>query len=432
MHAAIVGVVGVGILLLLLFLRMRLGLALALVGAIGFSYLVTPEAGLSLFGRKPFETMATYGLTVVPLFILMGQFTFYSGAGERLYETAYKLVGRIPGGLAISNIVGCAIFAAICGSGPATAATIGSVSLPEMKKYKYDLSLASGSIAAGGTLGILIPPSVGLIVYGIIAEQSIGKLFIAAVIPGILLSCLFILNIYFRVKVNAALAPVPPRQYSYKEKLYSFIGIWETLLLFLFVLGGLFGGIFTPTEAGAIGACGSFLISTFQKKMNLSEFIKAVRDTVTLTGMIFTILIGAMIFSSFLAITKLPDVVSLISMKVPPFLAMGWIFLICLLAGCILDAPSMIVLLVPIFLPTVTRIGFDAVWFGVIIVILGEAGLISPPVGLNVFTIAGLDKTIPIGVVFKGVMPFILMIILTLIVLLICPDIVLFLPDYMG
>lgn len=425
-----VGLVSIAFLFLLLAARMRIGLCLSLVGVLGFSYLVGPQAALSLVAGRTYETMANYGFTVIPLFILMGQVTYYSGLGAGIYKAAFNLVGPIPGGLAIANIFGCTLFAAVCGSGPATAATIGAVSFPELQKYKYDLGLATGSVAAGGTLGILIPPSVAFIVYAIITEESVSKLFMAGIIPGVLLSSLFVATIYFRVRRNPALAPLVPNRVSLKQKLLLVVNLWDSIALFVCVMGGLFIGVFTPTEAGAVGACASILVAVVRKRLGLLSLAAALQDTLRLTGMLFVVIIGAMIFSNFMVITQLPSLMVALGNKLPAGLVMIWIVIVCLVAGCVLDGPSTILLLTPIFHPVVTNLGFDTVWFGVLMVVLAEAGLITPPVGMNVYTLAGIAD-VPVVVIFKGIAPFLVTMIFFVILLLIFPQIALFLPGHM-
>lgn len=433
MSPTIIGIIGIVVLFSVLLSRMPVGLVLTLVGFLGFSSLVTLEAGVSLLGNQPFTIAADYGLTVVPLFVLMGQFAFYSGISERLYGAAHKVMGHFRGGLAMASIVACALFAAICGSSVATAATMGSVSLQEMKKYNYDPKLATGSVAAGGTLGILIPPSVAFIIYGIITEQSISKLFLAGIFPGVLLAVLFIITIYVITRFNPNLGPEAPRA-KLKEMVISLHGIVEALALFALVMGGLFVGFFTPTEAGAIGALGALAIALARRRLSWQGFIAALNDTLRITAMIFVIIIGAMIFSRFLAVTQIPAVLAgvISGLPLPPLFIIAGIIIIFLLGGCFLDGPALILIFTPIFFPVVNALGINPIWFGVIVVIMTEMGLLTPPVGLNVYTISGVAKDVPLEDIFRAIFPFLIPMIVCVIILMFFPQIALFLPGLMG
>lgn len=428
-----VGLIGVVILFLLLLSRMTVGPAMALVGVLGFGYLVKMDAGFSILGRLPLTIASDYGMTVVPLFVLMGAFAFRSGLSERLYNTADKLVGHISGGLAMASVSACSIFASVSGSASATAATMGSVALPEMKKYNYDPKLATGSLAAGGTIGVLIPPSASFILYGIITEQSIGKLFLAGIIPGILMTLLFILSIYVRVRLTPILAPPPSPRPPIKTMVASLGGVVEAALLFGLVMGMLFTGLCSPTEAGAVGAFGSLLIGLVRRKLNRQAILGALKDTANITAMIFLVIIGAMVFSRFVAVTQIPTALATFSatLPLPPKLIMVFICFIFLLGGFFLDSPALILLFTPIFYPVVQTLGFDPIWFGVVVTISSEMGLISPPVGTVVFIIASLDRSVPIEDIFKGTVPFIALMMLFLGGLILYPDIALFLPGFM-
>lgn len=432
MTPTVIGLIGIGILLLLFALRVPIAFAMALVGFVGFAYLCGLRAALGIIGTVPFRTVAHYSISVIPLFILMGLFIFYAGVSRELFAAAYKWLGWLPGGLAIATITACAGFAACCGSSPATAATMGAVALPEMHKYNYDSALATGSIAAGGTLGILIPPSVLLILYGIMTEQSIGKLFISGILPGILLAALMIVAIYIKVGRNLHLGPPGPKT-NLKEKLISLKGIWTILILFSLVMGGLYLGLFTPAEGGGIGACGALLVMLVKRQLNWQNFTRSLIDTGKTTAMVFAIVIGAMIFGYFLAVTKIPmnmaDFVA--GLAVPRYVTLGIILLVYLVLGCVMDALAMILVTIPIFYPLVIALGFDPIWFGVIMVIVAEMGLITPPVGVNVFIIAGVAKDTPLFVIFRGIFPFLMAMIVSLTILIFFPQIVLFLPSLM-
>ncbi len=432
MTSEMAGLVGVVILFVLLFFRLYIGVAMALVGFAGFSYLSGPSTGLSLFGMVPYSTASFYSFSIIPLFVLMGQFAFYSGMSQDIYKAVYKWFGHLPGGLGMATILGCAGFAAISGSSLATAATMGSVALPEMRKYKYDDGLATGSIAAGGTLGILIPPSIGFVIYGILTEESVGRLLLAGILPGLLLSAFFILTIYVISKRNPRMAPASPRS-SYKERLGSLSGTWGILLLFLIVMGGIYSGVFTPIEAAGIGAFGALLIGLMRRRLNFALILKSLQDTLRTTGMIFLILIGAEIFTLFLGVSKLPmylaDVIG--SIELPPYLILAVILFFYIILGCVLDGIAMIILTIPIIFPVITALHFDPIWFGVLMVIVLEMGLITPPVGLNVFVIGGVAKDVPLAVIFKGVLPFLAASVIALIVIMIFPDIALLIPTKM-
>jgi C4-dicarboxylate transporter DctM subunit len=426
------GIIGIIILVLLLYSKMPVGFAMGFLGLMGFSYVVTFEAGFNLLVRDIWDVFSSYNLTVIPLFVFMGQIAFHAGISRRLYDSAYVLFGHRRGGLAMTTVGACAGFSAICGSTNATAATMATVTLPEMKRYGYDMSLATGTVAAAGSLGILIPPSVIFIVYGILTEQSIGKLFAAGILPGILLCFLFLMTIYLRVLINPSLAPPGPKT-SFKEKFRSFAGVIETLILFALVMGGIFFGIFTPTEAAAIGAFLTILIAVFRKQLTWNAFIKSLADTTKISCMIMVIVTGAVIFGHFMAITRLPYELAewVSSLPLPPHAVMGVIILVYLFGGCFMDALAMIMLTIPIFFPVVQTLGFDPIWFGVVIVLITEMGVITPPVGVNVYVVYGVAKDVPLENIFRGVFPMLLALLLCNLILLIFPQIALFLPNLM-
>lgn len=432
MSSEAIGILGIFVLFALLSLRIYIGVAMALVGFLGFAYLSGLSTGLSLFGMVPYSTGSAYTFSVIPLFVLMGQFAFHSGMSHDIYRSVYRWLGHLPGGLAMATIMGCAGFAAICGSSLATAATMGTVSLPEMKKYNYNESLATGSIAAGGTLGILIPPSIGFVIYGILTEESIGKLLLAGILPGLLLTGLYMLSIYLVCRFKPGMASPGPRA-TWKEKFLSLTGTWSMLLLFMLVMGGIYLGAFTPTEAAGVGASGALLIALVKGKMNLSVIHKALLESMRTTAMIFLILIGADIFTLFLGITKLPmqlaDFIG--GLALPKYVILGAILFLYVILGCVLDGIAMIVLTIPILFPVVESLGFDVIWFGVLMVIVLEMGLITPPVGLNVFVIKGVAPDVPLAKIFRGVLPFLGASVLAIIVIMIFPQIALFIPTQM-
>jgi tripartite ATP-independent transporter DctM subunit len=432
MDPTTVGVIGLVVLIIVLFSRMPVGFVMALVGFLGFSYLVSLEGGLRLFAKDIFVTFGSYSLTVVPLFILMGQIAFHAGISRRLYDSAYTFLGHFPGGLAMATIGACAGFAAICGSTNAAAATMATVALPEMKRYKYGMELATGSVAAGGSLGILIPPSVIFIIYGIMTEQSIGKLFVAGILPGILLSILFILSIYIRVRIKPVLGPPGPKT-NLRQKLQSLSGVIEMLLIFGLVMGGLFRGFFTPTEAGATGVFITLMLAVGRRRISWERFLVAIWESVRISCMVLVIVAGATVFGHFLAVTRIPYILAdwVAGLPLPPWAIIGVIVSIYLIGGCFMDSLAMILLTIPIFYPVAVNLGYDPIWFGVIIVLITEMGVITPPVGVNVYVVSGVAKDVPLEVIFKGILPLLGGLIVCNIILIIFPQIALFLPSLM-
>ena len=432
MSPILIGIIGIIILFILMASGMNVGIAMAVSAFVGLIYLMGFSQALSILGAAPYRTAAAYTMSVIPLFVLMGNLSFYAGVSKDLYSTTYKLFGHLPGGLAMATTAGCAGFAATCGSSVATAVTMGSIAIPEMKKYKYAPSLAAGSLAAGGTLGILIPPSIGFIIYSMLTDESIGKLFIAGVLPGILLTFLFVLTIYINVRRDLRLGPPGPR-FSLREKIASFKGIWSALSLFILVIGGLYGGIFTPTEAGGIGACGAFLLIAVRGKLTLRNLTDVLMETGKITAMCFIILSGANVFGYSMAVTRIPNALAdlAVGLPFPPILIIIFILIIYLALGCVMDSIAMIVLTVPIFYPVVIKLGYDPIWFGVIMVIVMEMALITPPVGMNVFAIAGVATEIPLYTIFKGVLPFLAAMVICVAFLMAFPQIATFLPGLM-
>jgi C4-dicarboxylate transporter DctM subunit len=432
MSLSTTGIVGIIVLVVLLYSKMPVGFAMGFLGLIGFSYVVNFDAGLSLLARDVWDVFSSYNLTVIPLFVFMGQIAFHAGISRRLYDSAYVLLGHRRGGLAMTTVGACAAFSAICGSTNATAATMATVALPEMKRYGYDMGLATGTVAAAGSLGILIPPSVIFIVYGILTEQSIGKLFAAGILPGILLCLLFLLTIHLRVIKNPSLAPPGPKS-SIRKKFRSFAGILETLILFALVMGGIFFGIFTPTEAAAIGAFMTLLIAIIRRQLYWKAFIQSLADTTKISCMIMVIVTGAVIFGHFMAITRIPyllaDYVS--SLPLPPHAIIGVIILVYLIGGCFMDALAMIMLTIPIFFPVVQKLGFDPIWFGVVIVLITEMGVITPPVGINVYVVFGVARDVPLEKIFRGVFPMLIALLVCNLLLILFPQIALWLPGLM-
>ncbi|PKN68097.1 MAG: C4-dicarboxylate ABC transporter permease [Deltaproteobacteria bacterium HGW-Deltaproteobacteria-15] len=432
MSETAVGLIGLLVLIAGLFSRMPVGFVMAFVGTAGFAYLVSWESAFHVLAKDFFGIFSSYSLAVVPLFILMGQITFHAGISRRLFDTAYKLVGHLPGGLAMATIGACAGFAAICGSTNAAAATMATVAIPEMKRYKYSLELATGTVAAGGSLGILIPPSVVFIIYGILTEQSIGRLFVAGIAPGILLSILFIATILFLVNRRPEIAPAGTRTTS-MEKFRSIFGVWETLVLFILVMGGLFAGLFTPSEAGAIGAGGSILLGWLRKRLSWNSLKQSLIESARISCMVLVIVAGAVIFGRFLAASGMPDALAnwMSDLPFPSYAVMGLIILIYLMGGCFIDGLALILLTIPIFYPVVIKMGYDPIWFGVIIVLVGMMGAITPPVGINVYVVNGVVKDVPLETIFKGALPFLVALVICALILIPFPQIALFLPSLM-
>lgn len=426
----VIAAVGIAIMFVLMILRLPIGVAMGVVGLAGFTYIVGPEGAFGLLQTVPYSTARDYALSVIPLFILMGNFAFSSGLSRELYTAGYKWLGHLPGGLAIATVAACAGFGAICGSAPATAATMGTVAIPEMRKYKYDDSIATGCVAAGGTLGLLIPPSVGFIIYGILTQQSIGKLFMSGIMVGILLAVLFSIIIIVIAKRNPELAPCGEKA-SLKQRMRSIKDIWGTVLLFVVVIGGMMIGLFTATEGAAIGAFGALLISILRRQLTWKTFSWSVLETGRTTAMIFAIMIGAYLFGYFLTVTGLPNALAtfITSLKVSRYLIMAGIFFIYVFLGCIMDSLAMILLTVPIFYPGIMALGFDPIWFGAFIILVINQGLITPPVGMNVFIIKGVARDVPLHTIFKGVLPFWLAIFACAILITVFPEIALFLPN---
>jgi len=430
MSPATAGIIGIGLLVVLFLLRMPVAFAMALVGFVGFAYLTTPEAALSLLGRDIFDTFSSYPLSVIPMFILMGTFAFAAGISQRLFKTTYAWIGHRRGGLTIATVFASAGFGAICGSSTATAATMGKISLPEMKKYNYDDTLATGTVAAAGTLGILIPPSTVLIVYGILTEESIGKLFVAGVLPGILLNIFFAATVALLCWRNPAIGP-PGAPSSWKEKLRATTGIIEAVILFVLAIGGLFGGLFSPTQAGAIGAGGALLIGLARRQLSWRSFFEAGKEGLRTACMVIFIITGAVVFGHFMAVSRIPFLLAewLGELPIHPMAVMAVIVFIYFIGGFFMDAMGLIVVTIPIFFPVVMKLGFDPIWFGVIIVLVGEMGVITPPVGVNVFVIKGIAPDIPLHKIFRGIFPFLGALIIFTILLMFIPQIATFLPS---
>ena len=421
-----VGFIGVAVLFMLLFSGMAIGLVMILVGFVGMAYLASMTSGLSFLGSVPYVTIANYSLAVLPLFILMGELAFASGLSDELYLMFNRWIGHWPGGLAMATVGGCALFGAVCGSSTATAATLATVALPEMRKYNYRPALATGALASAGTLGILIPPSNGFIIYALTTNLSIGKLFIAGIIPGIVLSVLFMSTIYLWVKSDKGLAPRAPSS-SWKERFLSLKGASGVMILFGLVMGGLYLGVFSPTEAAGIGAFGAFAFALLRRRLTFRKFSECLLSTMRITGMIFLIIVGTMIFGYFLALTNVPAKISgfVGSLEVSRiWILLGILFLFVIL-GCLMDIVAMVLLTMPFIFPIINSLGYDPIWFGVVMVLIMEMGMITPPVGLNVYVISGMEKDVPMYTIFRGIVPFLLAIVVMIAILILFPGVAL-------
>lgn len=433
MEPVVAGLLSVLVLLgAILISRIPVGFAMAVIGLAGYGMVVGTGPALSMLGGEVWSVFSSYGLTVIPFFILMGQICFYSGVNERLYRAVYAWFGHIEGGIAIATVLACAGFSAICGSNTATAATMSTVALPEMRKYGYNSILSTGTVAAGATLGVLIPPSVVLIVIGLQTGESIGKLFMAGLIPGLLLMALFVLTIVYLCRKYPTWGPTGPKA-SWKERFAALPGSIEIVILFLLVMGGLFFGLFTPTEAGAAGAAIALLISTISGHMSVRKFIDSVSDTLRISSMIMVILLGAVIYGKFLAITQLPFMAAewITGLAVPPLVIILLICGIYAVGGMIMDALALLLVTIPIFFPVVQAMGYDPIWFSVLITVVTTMGAITPPVGVTAFVVASSASDVPIEKVFKGVGYFIGAYLICCALLLVCPGIATYLPSLM-
>jgi C4-dicarboxylate transporter DctM subunit len=432
MSPQMIGILGILLMFVFLAMRMYIGIAMGLIGFIGLGIIVGFSSGASILGITPLAEGSSYTLSVIPLFVLMGQFAFMSGISSDIYKTVYSWFGHFRGGLAMATIMACSGFAAICGSSLATGATMGMVAIPEMDKYNYDPRLSTGCIAAGGTLGILIPPSIGFVLYGILTEQSIGKLFMAGIIPGVVLTLLFLGVIWIRCWQNPEFGPRGPAT-TWSQKFRSLGGTWGMLLLFALVMGGIYFGWFTPTEAAGIGAFGAFLFALLKGKLSVKTLFDSLFETGRTTAMIFLIIIGANIFSSFLGIARIPmelaDVIA--GMEVNRYVILTGIVLIFILLGCVMDCYAIMILTVPIIFPVVQTMQFDPIWFGVLMVIVLEIGLITPPVGLNVFVLKSAAPNVPMGTIFRGIWPFMMAGLVAIVIITIFPELATFIPSRM-
>jgi len=432
MSTNVVALVGFVALFGLMLLRVPVGMAMGLVGVGGFAYLSGSGPALKMVGQTSMRTVTDWNFAVVPLFLLMGSFATTSGMSRELFRAANGFLGHLRGGLGIATIAACGGFAAICGSSVATAATFSRVAYPEMRRYGYPQSFATGVIAAGGTLGIMIPPSTVLAVYGLITQQDIGKLFVAGIIPGIIAVMMYMATITLIGYARPGYLPAGIRA-SWGQRLEGMRNVWATLLLFAFVIGGIYGGLFTATEAAGMGAAGAFLIGIARRRLSGPDILRSLLEATRTTAAVFTVLIGAILFGYFLTITQTPQKVTefLTGLGLGRYGVLALILIMYLVLGCLMDALAMIILTVPIIFPVIVALGFDPIWFGVIIVMTVELGLIHPPVGMNIFVIKSVVEDVKISTIFYGVLPFIITDILRLILLVAFPILALWLPSKM-
>jgi tripartite ATP-independent transporter DctM subunit len=424
------GLLGIALLLLLFFMGLPVGFTMAFVGFVGFAYLNGFDSAFVLIAQDIFETLSSYPLSVIPTFILMGSFAFAAGISQKLYAACYTWVGHLRGGLTIATVLACSGFAAVCGSTAATAATMGKIAIPEMQKYRYSDLLATGTVAAAGTLGILIPPSTVFIVYGILTEESIGKLFLAGILPGLILTLFYVATVAIICLRHPEYGPPGPST-TWKAKMRSLAGIVPAVILFALSIGGLFAGWFSPTQAGAIGASGALILGLAQREMTWKGFLDSGMDGLKTACMVLFIIAGATVFGHFMALSNIPFVLADWAGNLPisPVAIVGVIILLYFIGGFFMDSMALIVVTLPIFYPIVRKLGFDPIWFGVIIVIIAEMGVITPPVGVNVFVIKGIAPEIPIQVIFRGIMPYLAGLVLLTALLMIFPGIATTLPS---
>jgi tripartite ATP-independent transporter DctM subunit len=429
MNEVLVGFIGLAGVLVLFLTGIELGFAMALAGFLGFAYLVSLPAALNLVAKDIFDVFANYGFTVIPLFVLMGQVAYNAGIAKRLYNTAYRFIGHVPGGMAMATVAGATAFKAICGSSPATAATFASVAVPEMNRYKYDKKLSTGIVATVGTLGILIPPSVTLIVFGIITEQSIGKLFLAGIIPGLIISFFFVCIIYVWCKINPSLGPKGKKS-TWEQRIASLPEFFVVIVIFVLMIWGLMKGIFTPTEAGSVGTGLVLLVSILRRDIDFKGFLKSISESLRTACMVLMLIAGSTILGHFLAVTKIPMIAAdwVVELPLNKYIIMIIISLIYQTGGSFIDDLAFMVLATPIFYPVIIKLGFDPIWFGMIIAITVMIGVVIPPVAINVFVVKNITK-VPFSVIYSGVYPFLISLGVAGALLFIFPQIALWLPN---
>ena len=432
MSTDLVAVIGFVALFALMLLRVPVGMAMGLVGVVGYSYVVGVWPALKLVGQTSLRTVSDYTFGVIPMFMLMGALVTVSGVSRELFKAANSMIGHMRGGLGAATVLACGGFAAISGSSVATAATFSNVAYPEMRRFRYPESFSTGVIAAGGTLGAMLPPSTVLAVYAILTEQDIGKLFMAGIIPGLLAMAMYVLTIMLIVRLRPGWLP-RGEQRPWRERFADLKSVWAPILLFVFVIGGLYGGFFTPTEAGGVGASGAFLLGLARRRLDRAKIREALLSATRTSAAVFTVLIGALLFGYFLTVTQTPQKITdfLVHLGIGPYGVLLVLMAMYLALGCLMDAMAMIILTVPIVFPVVTHLGFDPIWFGIVIVMTVELGLITPPVGMNVFVIKSVVEKVSFATIFKGVLPFVVTDIVRLLIIIAFPMLALWLPSKM-
>ncbi|MFC1846153.1 TRAP transporter large permease [Chloroflexota bacterium] len=432
MSPDIIGIIGIVVMLFLMFLRMPIGIVMMLVGFIGFCCISGLEQGFHILSTTAHAMASTYVLTVLPLFILMGMLAGISGLSKDAYYAINKWLGHLPGGLAMATVGACVGFAAVCGDAVASATTMTTVALPEMRRYNYADQLSLGAIACGGPLGFMIPPSVAFIIFAFLTEESIGDLFMAGIFPGLLIAILYILAIYITCIRNKSLGPRGPRA-TWKERFSALYLVWGILVLFLLVMGGMYSGVFTPTEAGAVGAFGALILGLIRKGITWKSFTESLYNTLHLTGMIFLLIIGAMVFNYFMAVSELPFTLANFvgTLPVQPIVILALILVVYVILGFFMNVIAIVVLTIPIFYPLILSLQIEPVWFAVLVVLTIMIGLVTPPVGMVVFAVAAYVKDVSLFTIFKGVWPFFYAMLVALIILIAFPQISLWLPSMM-
>jgi C4-dicarboxylate transporter DctM subunit len=433
-----VGVLGVVAMLVLFATRMPVAFAMTAVGTVGFALLVSPSASLGMLARSLYDTFASYDLSTIPLFVLMGQLAFNAGISRRLFTCAYRFLGHVRGGLAMATVVSCTAFGAVCGSSPATAATMATVAYPEMMRFGYRRRLAAGAVAAGGGLGMIMPPSVVLLVYGVLTQQSIGALFVAGVLPAVLITILFLAAVGWVCWRDPSLGP-PGERSSWEARLASLAGLVDVVLVFGVVMAGLFRGWFTPTEAAAVGAAAVLVAGLIRRQLSWALILKSVHETLRTSAMVLFLVAGATVFGKFLAVTRIPfDVASWTAgLNLPPMVVLGVIVAVYFVGGCFMDSLALVMLTIPVFFPVVvTSLGYDPIWFGILIVLVTEMGVITPPVGINVYVVygvlSGMKELITLEAIFRGIFPFLVAVVVGILFITLWPDIVLVAPRWLG
>ena len=430
MDPVIIGLVGIAVLLLLFMINMPVSFAMALVGFVGFAYVVNWDAAVALLPRTLFVEMSAYPLNVIVLFVLMGSFAFASGMSRRLYDSSYTLAGKLPAGLAVATVLACSGFAAICGSTAATVATIGRVALPEMQRFGYRDRLATGCIASAGSIGILIPPSTIFIVYGILTEQSIGDLFASGIIPGVLLTLFYLVTVFLVAARHPDMAPAGSAT-TFGQKMTAIWKISDIFLLFVLSIGGLFLGWYSPNQAAGVGAAGALIIGLAHRQLTWRKFVDATMEGLRTACMILLLIAGATVFGKFMAITTIPFQIStwVSHLDMPPMAVMALICCIFFIGGCFIDAMALVMLTIPILYPVVLDLNYDPIWFGVVVVLISQIAVITPPVGVNVYVTKGIAGKVAIETIFRGTFPFLLAMIFLLALVVVFPGLALWLPE---